>query len=139
MMIHPMSRRDFMVFAAALFANAVGSPGYAARISTPNDAGNRLSQIFAQDMQAARAIGHAYLREVPGESNAGILAEMIVRSGPVRLRRLDSLSKKDLMDTLRALIRQDFVSENTVMLDGWVLSRTEARLCALCALSQAAS
>jgi hypothetical protein len=36
---------------------------------------------------------------------------------------------------LRARCRQDFARGDTVLIDGWVLARTECRLCALVALS----
>jgi len=135
-MMNPLSRRDFIALAAVLFADVLGLRGYGGGIPTSKGAGHRLAQIYAHDLQAARAIGGAYLRAVPEESDANVLARRIVRSGPVRLRRLDALSKKELTDALQSIIRQDFVSNNTVRLDGWVLSRTEARLCALCVVLQ---
>jgi hypothetical protein len=39
------------------------------------------------------------------------------------------------MDVLQRRIRQDFVEEKVVKLQGWILSATEARLCALTALA----
>lgn len=91
-------------------------------------------KIFAHDLQAARAVGQAYLRDAPQESDACILTDMIIKSGTDLMQRFDVLSEKDLIAKLRNAITEDFVSENTVQVDGWILSRTEARLCALCAL-----
>lgn len=135
-MMNPLSRRDFIALAAVLFADVLGLRGYGIGIQTSKGARHRLAQIYAHDLQAARAIGGTYLRAVPEESDANVLARRIVRSGPLQLRGLDALSKKELTDALQGIIRQDFVSNNTVRLDGWVLSRTEARLCALCAVLQ---
>ena len=36
---------------------------------------------------------------------------------------------------LSAAIRRDFSAERTTSLDGWILSQTEARLCALVTLA----
>jgi hypothetical protein len=107
---------------------------HAPRIISINRFRNRLVKIFSQDLKAARAVGHAYLREAPQEYSVGILTEMISQSGTALMQRLDALSEKDLIAKLRNPITEDFTSENTVQVDGWVLSRTEARLCALCAL-----
>jgi hypothetical protein len=41
----------------------------------------------------------------------------------------------DLLAFFRERFAEDFGRGNTVMIGGWVLSRTEARLCALAVLS----
>jgi hypothetical protein len=133
-MTHTISRRNFISFSAAIFAGIMVSPDFTQRIFSRNRLGNRLVKIFAHDPQAARAVGHAYLREAPQEYNVGIITEMILRSGTALTQRLDALSEKDLIAKLRNLITEDFTNGNTVQVEGWVLSRTEARLCALCAL-----
>jgi hypothetical protein len=43
-----------------------------------------------------------------------------------------SPDRASLLQRLDAQVRDDFASGTTIALDGWVLSRTEARLCALC-------
>jgi hypothetical protein len=71
-----------------------------------------------------RAIGRVYLEVVPEEA------------GPHRLERL---LLTDTGSTDRAAVqhcvRTDFRVGRTVCLDGWVLSVTEARLCALTCLN----
>lgn len=133
-MTNTFSRRNFISFSVAILASICASAGHTPRIVSRNRLGNRLVKIYAQDFNAARTVGHAYLRETPQEDNAGMLTEMILQSGTDLRQRSDILSEKDLIAKLRNIITEDFISENTVQVDGWVLSRTEARLCALCAL-----
>jgi hypothetical protein len=78
---------------------------------------NSLLALFP-DPAAARAIGKAFLRDYPGEADAAHLAARL----PRRHR-------------LHMAISADFAAGKTVMVEGWVLSRTEARLCALVALT----
>jgi hypothetical protein len=47
---------------------------------------------------------------------------------------IDSLSDEALRDDLRASIHRDFASDDVVVVGGWILSRTEARICAVAAL-----
>jgi hypothetical protein len=44
-------------------------------------------------------------------------------------------SVPEMSALLNDRIRQDFASEQVVKVDGWILSITEARLCALTALA----
>ena len=133
-MTQTFSRRNFISFSAAILAGIMVSPDITQRYLSRNRLGNRFVKTFAHDLKSARAVGQAYLRNVPQESNACILTDMILKRGTDLMLRLDALSEKDLIAKLRDLITDDFTSENTVQVDGWILSRTEARLCALCAL-----
>jgi hypothetical protein len=82
--------------------------------------------------EGARAIGAAYLQQVPWESNARQLMSLIVEHDP------SSLGEQASLDEARAFlqrsVREDFEQSRTVELNGWVVSRTEARLCALSCL-----
>ena len=84
------------------------------------------------DRRDALAVGRRYLALLPGEARSAWLAEQIVQTiveasdgGSQRAAQV-VLSKA----AVSAAIRADFVS-----LDGWLLARTEARICALVALS----
>lgn len=111
-----MGRRPFlMALAASLFLPA------AAGIRRPD-----LARLLGWPADSARAVGRAYLATAPAE--AALAAEAL---GPL-------LAARPLWPVLRRRIGEDFTSGDTVMVDGWVLARTEARLCALCALTGAA-
>jgi hypothetical protein len=64
--------------------------------------------------KAARAIGATYLRAYPNDT----LADACAVAGCPRPQ-------------IAARVRDDFAAGRVVMLDGWMLSVTEARLCAL--------
>lgn len=133
-MTYVLSRRNFISFSAAMLAAILGSAGHVPGIISRNRTLTRLGKIFARDLQSAREVGHIYFREAPQEHNADILTKMIMQSDMDLMQRLDVLSEADIIAKLRNLIAEDFAFGNTVQVDGWVLSRTEARLCALCAL-----
>ena len=42
-----------------------------------------------------------------------------------------NLSKKEIINSISEKINQDFIKENILIIDGWVLSKTEAQQCAL--------
>ena len=65
----------------------------------------------------ARAVGAAFLRAFPAQADVTMLTRAVGRRATV-LRR----------------IRRDFEKGRVLVLEGWVLSETEARLCALVAL-----
>lgn len=71
---------------------------------------------------SAREIGRVYLVEHPTEADPTLLCHYLesVCVQPGRGRTDWSF-----------VIRDDFARGNTVLVGGWVLSRTEARLCAL--------
>jgi hypothetical protein len=81
---------------------------------------------------AARRIGWRYLAVAPEERSTTRLRRLLfdgadVDVGPemlAHLRRLINMKR-----------RHDFSIGNTVILDGWLLARTEARLCALATLA----
>lgn len=133
-MIYTLSRRNFIALAAGMLVHLSSLTGHAARNLRKNSAKNPLMEIYSNDLQAARLIGRAYLRETPNEADADLLFKLIVKGDPILGSCLNALSNDQHIAILRKRISQDFDLENTVYVDGWVLSRTEARLCALCAL-----
>jgi hypothetical protein len=79
------------------------------------------------DLGPPRDIGHHYLQSFSQERNRAFLRRAII-------------GEKQLQDAtqLRTLLAQkrehDFRNGDIAIVDGWVLSRTEARACALVAL-----
>ncbi|MEX2495407.1 MAG: hypothetical protein WD448_04920 [Woeseia sp.] len=74
---------------------------------------------------SAAAIGREYLRECRQERSAQVLQAAI---------RASLAAEPVSAEALRGRIALDFRTADTVTLRGWILSRTEARLCALYAL-----
>lgn len=116
-----MTRRSFIVismvaliqltFAARFFASIL-------RSRSPARAGENWDWI-----------GEAYLKLTPEENSPKILLDHLLSSS----RFSDFLLFR--RSPLRDAIRADFTKGHTVNIKGWILSRTEARLCALRLLS----
>ena len=87
----------------------------------------RLADLI-DDREAAATVGHAYLFEHPGERQTETLLALLGDGNSQDLRG------KDLATWLRRRQIDDFAAGHTVELNGWILSETEARLCALAAL-----
>lgn len=86
-----------------------------------------LASIEDSMLYDAEEIGESYLEGHPEEADQDYLANAIQR-------RCDQRKAKKRCG-LDSQIRMDFASDRTVCVDGWILSRTEARLCALALLS----
>ena len=115
-----MKRRDFVLLSTAGIA-AVAVPsayfyfGDDVALTTPAS----LSLIW--DTQTIKAIGTAYLHQVPDEAS---------------VRDLVALLPTTSNTGLEEAVRHDFAMGNHVLVDGWILSVTEARQCALASISE---
>ncbi|HEX6142694.1 MAG TPA: hypothetical protein VFZ01_08255 [Geminicoccaceae bacterium] len=78
---------------------------------------------------SAARVGAAYLAGHDGEQDVERLVAALNRGLDDR-----SPERRRLRAALDRRIRADFAESETVRVQGWVLSRTEARLCALAAL-----
>lgn len=121
---------------------ALAVSGIAAGLSTSSfgmdpdpDRGGQLAAAVArlvQHPESAIAIGSAYL-SVKGPCTSSDLLHDI----SARLRRIEPGARNDgSIDELALieLIRSDFARGDVVTVDGWILSRTEAQVCALYAV-----
>ena len=118
-----LHRRDLLLALGGLALGGALAPSGA---GAPVDVDSRGLAGRLRDPEAARALGLAYLSEHPGERDPGFLHAVTLKGageGPRAVR------------WLRARCRDDFSRGDTVRIDGWVLARTECRLCALVALS----
>jgi len=83
-----------------------------------------LGEIF-EDRRAAGQIGHRYLVLYP--EDAVRLAHLFRKLWDA----YDSGGAKALHQSIAALRSRDFASDDVVIVDGWVIARTEGMLCAL--------
>jgi hypothetical protein len=93
----------------------------------------RLASLL-EHVDGARTVGREYLRQVPAEASPGVLAARVAERLPGGLATVDTASDGLLRELLLSAVAEDFRDLRTMELDGWVLARTEARLCALAAL-----
>ncbi len=85
-----------------------------------------LSDVFG-DTTTAAELGRAYLARYPAETDRQALEAHVL--GPTGGEPPDPRTR------LRERIRQDFTHGRLFRHRGWLLSRTEARLCALASLT----
>jgi len=79
------------------------------------------------DTDTMNTIGLNYMLKVPKESRERTLVKRIMGKSKSEAVNLST--------TLEKQISNDFTAGNTVMVDGWILSVTEARQCALFSLT----
>jgi hypothetical protein len=110
----PMNRRHFLRLAA--FAAAIGLvPEAGAEPSAAVGALGHPELLDVLGPKAVRAIGAHYRTMHPSEDDARVLVDAIPFD-------------------VAGLVREDFARGRTVVVDGWLLSTTEARQCALFSL-----
>lgn len=78
--------------------------------------------LSAQGFRAATAVGRRYLLTHPGERDFDDVVALL-RAG----------SPRDPLSAVRRRVAEDFNRGRVIVVDGWVLARTEARLCGLLA------
>jgi hypothetical protein len=108
-----MNRRTLLLAAPLAYALPGGRPARAA-----------LLDLFDNPARG-HALGLAYLATLPHAPTPDTLAAAVMRALP---------GARALRTEVSALIRQDYAAGRIECLDGWLLSVTEARLCALTAL-----
>jgi hypothetical protein len=90
---------------------------------------------FFHDKDSARAVGREYLRIAPLEADTLKLTAFICAHRQERYDELNFASMGKVRSILLHQQREDFDKGRTVNVQGWILSETEARLCALTALT----
>jgi len=86
---------------------------------------------FFNQIDSAITVGSAYLEQHPDESNVNQLIHDIFQMDRKRLVQLAQKKPSRLTAIIEKQVREDFDSQNMVKIKGWLLSRTETRLCAL--------
>jgi len=117
------TRRRFIQAGAALAASGLTARNAPAGAGQPGTRAERLLAVLG-DREAAARIGRARLAAAPDEGDLDLV-----------LRLLDVPEGVDAARVLEARRRADFRDGRTVRVEGWVLSRTETRLCVLAALA----
>ena len=131
-----MRRRLFLTLLSATGTVAALAPlGLLRRsIAAPDpkraDIAARVGAVF-QNPDGARTIGRAYLANCsPRPLKRRLLADLTKRLG----RDLHAIDSETLGRRLAKQVRNDMAGDRTIVVNGWVLAETEARLCALLAM-----
>jgi hypothetical protein len=117
----PLGRRAFLAGLVAALGLVAAGRAFARATTAAGSAPPPLAALLRQRSSAA-AVGARYLREHPAERAAALRAP-----GPRGARALDATARRR---ALRRESARDFAEGRVVRVDGWILSRTEARLCA---------
>ncbi|MEO1655614.1 MAG: hypothetical protein AAFU64_18875 [Bacteroidota bacterium] len=120
-----MHRRDFIIKSAGLSFTLMLPSLYACSPSIEYDPSWAEPQSLGMiwDTKSILSIGESYLKGFPKENDEQTLVRWLFKQSP--------LENDALRSWLEQKIKQDFTNNETIMLDGWMLSRTEARQCAL--------
>ena len=124
-----MRRREFLEGVLAVLLGSTLS----LRCARRPELAEALAEFYADPASAAR-VGAAVLRSQPGELDAEALVQAIAGARRAQLQALARSDPAGLARLLREQHRDDFAAGRVVAVEGWVLSRTEANLCALAAL-----
>ena len=89
------------------------------------------SLAYIWDENTMLEIGKKYLSEHPDEKSERKLVKILLKK--------TTSNQQELIESLQQLTREDYVQDHIVMVDGWLLSVSEARQCALYSLIQKAS
>ena len=124
-----MERRNFILLSAAGIAVVGGSYWYLnyynQEYNSPIVEPDSLSYIW--DRETIINMGTNYRKQIPVEDNETSL---------VKLLSTDTNEDSSAIVALKKEIKNDFEKGNTIMIDGWILSVTEARQCALFSIIQ---
>jgi hypothetical protein len=129
------SRRGFLKSAASLALLALMRPrellAGTAAAEPPFEA--RLVALLRRRDSAAE-IGRAYLRSGDEPADASAMAAAIARDAGIEPGEAAARDPLRLRRALALRTRRDFAEGRTVRVEGWILSRTEARLYAIASL-----
>jgi hypothetical protein len=132
----PQSRRTFIRNVLSATAAAFVGPGCGV-FGPPGieEIGHYLAGLIRHP-QAAADIGSSVLQTdaaIRSMSPEQLTALILRETGLGDVDRLDEIGR-----ILKKRVRQDFADETVVTVNGWLLSQTEARLCALVKLQRSA-
>lgn len=118
--------------AVVMGAVAAGTlpPGLGAK----SDLARRLAPIIP-DRASARRVGRAWLAANPRTAERARLVGQALAALALDRNTLAGLDDTHLYARAAARIRADFAHGHTIVVDGWMLSRTETLLCAVAAVA----
>ncbi len=126
-----MRRRKFIQI-AAYSAAAISVPLLNGCSEKPINAAIAQPQFLAHifDAKTMLETGQAYLKQVPEENNKNKLADLLINNSSVT----STSGAKAVYTIMDKKVRQDFETNKIAVVNGWILSITEARQCALLSL-----
>ena len=127
-----MKRRHF-IFYTVISTAAVSIPFLNCSSPDPElDKKLAMPETLAQtyDEKTIMEIGQAYGKTYPDEYSISDLEKLLTKTETGK-SIAGSETAEMINSTLNAMVKKDFQTGDTVVLNGWILSKTEARQCAL--------
>ena len=128
-----MKRRNFII-SALVVGTGLPAAYYLEKHNGGHNALNKpdLLSRFCNEMEL-KDIGTRYRKIVPLENEKQKLKDLLLtdRSG----KKIKSSDKILVEEFMSKKTHEDFVAYNTIIINGWVISVTEARQCALFSLT----
>ena len=127
-----MKRRHFIFY--TVFSTAAVSIPFLNCSSPDPELDKKLAmpETLAQtyDEKTIMEIGQAYGKTYPDEYSISDLEKLLTKTETGK-SIAGSETAEMINSTLNAMVKKDFQTGDTVVLNGWILSKTEARQCAL--------
>ena len=111
-----------------LFISLVGIWYYKLKSATGKDLRYPIDLAEICDQNTLINIGNTY-RRLTDENNKKHLEELLLKDAEIH--------SSEIKIGLKTKVMEDFTTGNTILIDGWLLSITEARQCALLSISVA--
>ena len=127
-----MKRRHF-IFYTVISTAAVSIPFLNCSSPDPElDKKLAMPETLAQtyDEKTIMEIGQAYGKTYPDEYSISDLEKLLTKTETGKTIA-GSETAEMINSTLNEMVKKDFQTGDTVVLNGWILSKTEARQCAL--------
>ena len=137
----PISTRRRAVIKGMAVAAGVAVLGTGAFLTVKPTAQN-VADLMISALQypgLAKDVGKKYINNTlqPDDRSVGRITQLVLDNIGQGLYEARFISSKKLVSQITEAVHEDFASENVVIVGGWVLSQTEAQLCALLYLSSA--
>ena len=131
------SRRDILKFAtSATLATILPALSAGCGLFKPDleTIAERMIEVLNHP-DKAREIGAMYIAKTPGEQQLSFeqLTEDLLTILKLKPDNISEETLTSLDSRISQQVRQDFVDENVVIVDSWMLSRTELLICMLAA------
>jgi hypothetical protein len=96
-----------------------------------DDTTRRLRTLLAPS-PLQRRMGRSYRERFPLENDPQSISARLLSTLERTPAELLAATHVELLQRLEQAVRNEFAAAATLQLEGWVVSRTEGRLCALC-------